>query len=108
MSIFRNVDLVGKNLRKVQAIRSKIQTRVCKDCTLGYLGLHDLARVSLELRVEEDSLQNLSICTGEELGGEELLARTRSKYSKAFNAYVMGMVKFQVLRDQEKVRLSSS
>jgi len=105
--IIRNLDLIGKNLKKTQAIINKIHTKVCKDKTVGFISLHDLAKIKIktELKVSLEPLGDLSMTTqnGDTTSGTDLFEKCRAESSKVLRAALDTRQTFQTLRDNNQV-----
>jgi len=102
--IVRDLDLIGKNCRKVSAIVNKTHGKVAKDKTLGFVSVHNLAKVSSRLQVSIDPLAEVTISVGaENLSGVELFDKVKQESSKQFRNHLMETENFQTLKDSEKV-----
>ena len=106
--IVRNLDLVGRNLGKLEAIINKIHGKVCKERTLGYVGLHSLEKVAGNLELSQRGLDELQLSerkSKEQMSGAELLARNIGESSKTFVSFASALEAFETMTQNDQVRI---
>ena len=66
--ILRNVDLMGKNFKKVMNVLNKTHGKICNNKKKAYIGIHDIERLNSQtLAYKSCSPTSLLECFGEEM-----------------------------------------
>ena len=108
--IVRKLDLVGRNLGKLEAVIKKIHGKVCKERTLGYVGLHSLEKVTGSLELLSRCLPELHLIerkSNEQISGAGLLAKNISESSKTFVSFASTLEAYETMTLNDQVRMLS-
>merc|ERR1719341_2773608 len=104
--IVRKLDLVGRNLGKLEAVIKKIHGKVCKERTLGYVGLHSLEKVTGSLELSSRCLPELQLIerkSNEQISGAELLAKNIGESSKTFVSFASSLEAYETMTLNDQV-----